>query len=81
MVAAARSAAGDRGVYADGGALIRDLLDAGLIDEAIVTVIPVILGAGTPLFAGATARRSWRCDRPTTFAGGLVQLRYRLGAA
>ena len=44
MVAAARAAAGGRGVYADGGALIRTLLDAGLVDEAIVTVIGVILG-------------------------------------
>ena len=81
MVAAARAAAGGRGVYADGGALIRTLLDAGLVDEAIVTVIGVILGAGTPLFAGATARRTLALQSATTFAGGLVQLRYRLGGA
>jgi dihydrofolate reductase len=76
LVAAARSAAGQLGVYADGGALIRTLLDAGLVDEAIVTVIPVILGAGTPLFAGAMARRTLTLRSSTTFAGGLVQLRY-----
>lgn len=81
MVAAARAAAGGRGVYADGGALIRTLVDAGLVDEAIVTVIGVILGAGTPLFAGATARRTLALQSATTFAGGLVQLRYRLGGA
>ena len=80
LVAAARAAAGDRGVYADGGALIRNLLDAGLIDEMIVTVIPVILGAGSPLFAGAS-RRQLSLRSTTTFAGGLVQLRYGLRLA
>jgi dihydrofolate reductase len=75
LVAAARAAAGDRGVYADGGGLIRSLLDAGLIDEMIVTVIPVILGDGAPLFTGA-ARRQLALRSTTTFAGGLVQLRY-----
>jgi dihydrofolate reductase len=79
LVAAARAAAGEGGVYADGGALIRSLLDAGLLDEAIVTVIPVILGAGTPLFAGVTTRRTLSLRSSTTFAGGLVQLRYALG--
>ena len=41
----------------------------------IVTVIPVILGDGAPLFAGA-ARRQLSLRSTTTFAGGLVQLRY-----
>jgi dihydrofolate reductase len=76
LVAAARAAAGDRGVYADGGALIRSLVDAGLVDELVVTVIPVLLGAGAPLFAGVAHRRQLVLRSATTFAGGLVQLRY-----
>ena len=49
--------AGDRDVYLDGGDLIRQALDADLIDELTVTIIPVILGAGHPLFAGVAHRR------------------------
>jgi hypothetical protein len=44
-----------------------------------VTVIPVILGGGTPLFAGVTTRWTLSLRSSTTFAGGLVQLRYALG--
>ena len=37
-------------VYIDGGATIQGFLSEGLIDEITVTVIPVILGGGIPLF-------------------------------
>jgi dihydrofolate reductase len=80
LVAAAREAAGERGVYADGGALIRSLVDVGLVDEMVVTVIPVLLGAGPSLFAGVAERRSLVLRSATTFAGGLVQLRYGFAA-
>jgi dihydrofolate reductase len=55
-VAAARSAADGRVVYVDGGSLIRSSLDAGLIDEIIVTLVPKVLGTGIPLFAGVSKR-------------------------
>jgi len=64
------------GVYVDGGDVIRQFLDAGLIDELTVTVVPVILGAGAPLFAGARHRRSLELVDSKAFDGGLVQLRY-----
>ena len=57
MLAKAREIAGEKVVYVDGGALIRSLLDEGLIDEMTITVIPVILGDGIPLFAGVSERR------------------------
>ena len=76
LVAAAQAAAGERAVYADGGSLIRALVDAGLVDEAVVTLVPVLLGAGAPLFAGLTQRRPLELRAATTYPGGLVQLRY-----
>jgi dihydrofolate reductase len=76
MVELALEAANGRDVYLDGGELIRQALDAGLIDEMIVTMIPVILGAGHPLFAGAKQRHALELVELTQF-GGLVQLRYR----
>lgn len=77
LLAAATEAAGDRGVYLDGGTLIRAFLDAGLVDELTVTVVPVVLGAGAPLFAGVTRRRALRLISQRAFPSGLVQLVYR----
>ncbi|MCU0258876.1 MAG: dihydrofolate reductase family protein [Solirubrobacteraceae bacterium] len=75
LLAAVQAAApGD--VYLDGGALVRAFLAAGLVDELTLTVIPVLLGAGVPLFAGASRRTSLRLVRERAYAGGLVQLTY-----
>jgi dihydrofolate reductase len=43
-------------VLMGGGATIRSALDAGLVDTLTLHFAPVVLGAGTPLFAGATPR-------------------------
>lgn len=49
----ATDAAKGRDIRVGGGAsTIRQYLQAGLIDELQVTISPVILGAGEPLFAG-----------------------------
>jgi dihydrofolate reductase len=80
MVAEARAAADGRDVYLDGGDLIRQTLDAGLVDELIVSIIPVVLGAGHPLFAGVG--RPHRLELVHTAAKPtLVQLTYRPRAA
>ncbi|MBY5946687.1 dihydrofolate reductase family protein [Photobacterium rosenbergii] len=41
-------------LYIDGGKTVQSFMAEGLIDEMIITTIPVILGGGTPLF-GETA--------------------------
>lgn len=52
----ARKAAGDGDVGIMGGAdTIRQVLAAGHLDELVVTVAPVILGAGKRLSDGFTA--------------------------
>ena len=78
LLAAVRADVGDGGIYLDGGALIRSFLDAGLVDEVTVTVIPVILGEGVPLFAGADTRRALRLQESRDLGAGIVQLRYSL---
>ena len=50
-VAKAREIAADRGVAVNGGQMARQALEAGLLDEIGVDLVPVILGSGTPLFA------------------------------
>jgi dihydrofolate reductase len=47
----AKVAAGDKGVCVMGGPDIgRQYLEAGLVDEISVHVVPVLFGAGTPMF-------------------------------
>lgn len=76
MVAEARRVAGERDVYIDGGALIRSALDADLIDRITVTVIPIVLGEGIPLFAGAERRHALDLLESRPLGAGLVQLDY-----
>lgn len=73
LVAQAKRAAGDRDVYLDGGALVRSGLDAGLVDELCLTVIPVLLGAGVSLWGGLTRRTDLKFTAHHDY-GGLVQL-------
>ncbi len=53
---AARAAAGTGDVYVDGGSLVTQALQAGLLDALVVTVAPVMLGEGIRLYQGQTAQ-------------------------
>ena len=49
----AREAAGDKDVNVMGGAeVIRQALDAGLVDQLTIIIAPVVLGGGKRLFEG-----------------------------
>ena len=51
----AAAAAGDKDVHVMGGAdVIRQALEAGLVDELTIIVAPVVLGGGKRLFEGFT---------------------------
>jgi dihydrofolate reductase len=54
-VTRAADAAGDKDVHVMGGAdVIRQALEAGLVDELTIIVAPVVLGGGKRLFDGFT---------------------------
>jgi len=74
-VATARRLAGDRNVSVAGGHVARAALDAGLLDEIVVDLIPVILGAGKPWFAGADGPVRLE-DPEITADAGVTHLRY-----
>ena len=76
MIEDARSTAGAKDVYLDGGNLIRQALDAGLVDELIVTVVPTVLGDGVPLFAGSK-RHELELLAAHPAGRGMVELSYR----
>ena len=79
LCAEARAAAGERNVYLDGGNLVSQALAADLVDELILTVAPVFLGAGVPLYQGTLLRRfSATC---LGSYGGMPQLRLMRGGS
>jgi len=76
MVDEAKEAAGERDVYLDGGALFRSALEANVIDELTMTVIPIVLGEGISLFSGGR-RRALGLESVRSIGAGMVQVRYR----
>jgi dihydrofolate reductase len=73
----ARAAAGDRDVQVSGGAsVVQQCLELGFLDELAVHIAPVLLGGGTPLFAGAAPRALEIVETiPSTYA---TYVRYRI---
>jgi dihydrofolate reductase len=69
---------GWRRAYVDGGRVIQSFLNEKLIADIVLTRIPVLLGAGIPLFGRLAADLPLRHVETTTFASGLVQSRYEL---
>ena len=63
-------------VYVDGGTSIQGFLSEGLVDEITVTVIPVILGGGIPLFGSLEHDINLTHVRTTAFDFGFVQTTY-----
>jgi len=65
-------------VYVDGGITIQSFLKAGLIDELIITRIPILIGTGIPLFGEIDADIKLRHLQTQSFSNGLVQCRYQI---
>ena len=60
-------------LYIDGGSLIQGFLMEDKIDEMVITVIPILLGAGIPLFGTLLATLQFECVKTNHFLGSVVQ--------
>lgn len=69
----------DRPIYVFGSSdLVDSLLNAGLVDELLLGIAPVILGSGAPFFKEAEAGRSLDLIDTRAVDSGGVLLRYRV---
>jgi dihydrofolate reductase len=60
-----------------GGELARVFLEADLVDELYLGVVPVLLGAGIPLFASGFPERAFTLVENQTYSKGLIALKYK----
>ena len=59
-----------------GGRLISSFMKYDLIDRIIISIHPLIIGGGVPLFERCNVPSEWSLDNVESFASGLVQISY-----
>jgi dihydrofolate reductase len=81
-IAVAHELAGEKVVGVNGGTIARQCLDAGLLDEIWVDLVPVLLGGGTPFFE-QLATVPVELEGPVSVEQGrdVTHLRYRVRKA
>jgi dihydrofolate reductase len=76
-VAALRAEPGDGEIWLfGGGTLFRSLLLAGQVDRVEVTAVPILLGAGVPLFPPGAGRVQLHLRETRRYPSGMVTLSY-----
>jgi dihydrofolate reductase len=63
-------------IYIDGGRVIQDFLKADLVDELIISRVPVIIGTGIPLFGFLDRDLQFQHRKTQVNANGLVRSYY-----
>jgi dihydrofolate reductase len=67
-----------KNIYCDGGAeIVNELLKDNLIDEFIISIIPILVGNGTKLFKDGRPEQKLELVSTKQFDKGLTQLHYK----
>ena len=69
---------GAKHIYLDGGITIQRFLRAGLVDEMTITIIPILIGEGLPLFGKLDKDVKLELIKSESFKNGFVQSKYKL---
>lgn len=69
---------GAKRLYVDGGQLIQSFLRDGLVDDLNISTIPVLLGAGIPLFGHLPGEVWLDLQDSQAYTNGIVQTQYRV---
>jgi dihydrofolate reductase len=64
--------------YVDGGRIVQSFLSAGLIEDLTLTRVPILLGAGIPLFGTLTKDVDLEHVETHSFPSGLVTSKYKV---
>jgi dihydrofolate reductase len=67
-----------RKVYVDGGQLVQSFLRNGLIEDMVITTVPVLIGRGRSLFGALPQDLDLVLVSNRCFPSGLVQSTYRI---
>lgn len=70
------SASGVKHIYVDGGKTIQGFLNERLVQQIIITRIPVLIGKGIPLFGPVIKDIKLQHIKTNSFPDGIVQSRY-----
>jgi dihydrofolate reductase len=66
-----------KNIFVDGGAqVVHEMLRLDILDEMVISTIPVLVGDGIRLFQDNRAQQSWRLLHSQGFPSGLVQNHY-----
>lgn len=68
---------GYKNLYIDGGVTIQNFLKEDLIDEMIITTLPILLGGGSRLFGELTQPIKFNHIKSEVFLDAMVQSHYR----
>lgn len=64
-----------KNIYCDGGAeMVHELMKVQLIDQYIISIIPILLGNGTHLFKSGFMQQELNLRKTLSYPSGLVQL-------
>lgn len=67
-----------KNIYCDGGGeVVKLLMEENLIDEYIISVMPIVLGDGKRLFKGDIGQIDIQLESSQSFDTGVVQLHYK----
>jgi len=65
-------------IWLVGGAeIVKEFLKKNLIDEFIITIIPIVLGEGIPLFGEGIGEHELKIQNIRRYESGVVQLHYQ----
>ncbi len=65
-------------IYVDGGETVRGFLREVLVDDLILTTIPILLGEGIPLFKGEGKELNLELIKSVKYSNGLVKNHYKV---
>ncbi len=69
---------GAKRIYVDGGLTIQSFIENNLINEITITVVPIIIGSGKPLFSEIKQDIHLELIASQSYGFGFVQSKYRV---